>query len=152
MTHSPSAVTSLLPYISPECTRAGKQKEQTCSQWSPCGGASIALVGLRYLKPAIAHRVSAFRNVQPELPFLRGPAGVGRGKMSIRVNYTDLCQTTLMCDFWFLVHLTVTFSFLISAFCRQNCFLQKQHENASTWCILVIIVTMTVIKDLMCSW
>ena len=37
-----------------------------------------------------SHRVSAFRNVQPELPLQRGPAGAGWGKTSIRVNYTDL--------------------------------------------------------------
>ena len=38
------------------------------------------------------HRVSAFRNVQPELPLQRGPAGADRNKTSIRVNYTDLRQ------------------------------------------------------------
>ena len=39
-----------------------------------------------------AHRVSQFRNVQPELPLQRGPAGAGRSKTSIRVNYIDLRQ------------------------------------------------------------
>ena len=41
---------------------------------------------------SLPHRVSAFRNVQPELPLQRGPAGAGRGKTSNRVNYTDLRQ------------------------------------------------------------
>ena len=42
-------------------------------------------------------------------------------------------------DIRFLVHLTIrTFSFLISAFCRQLHFLQNRQENAVTWCILVI--------------
>ena len=40
----------------------------------------------------LSHRVSAFRNVKPELPLQRGPAGAGRSKMSIRLNYTDLRQ------------------------------------------------------------
>ena len=39
-----------------------------------------------------SHRVSVFRNVQPELTLQRSPAGAGRSKLSVRVNYTDLRQ------------------------------------------------------------
>ena len=87
------------------------------------------------------HSVSAFRNVQPELPSQRGPVGAGRSKTSIRVNYTDLrqllrmyyrsswlewssfpvscCANFMTSDFLYTSH--STFSFLISAFCWQNC-------------------------------
>ena len=45
--------------------------------------------GLAFKGPTATHRVSAFRNVQPELPLQRGPARAGRSQTSIRVNYTD---------------------------------------------------------------
>ena len=45
---------------------------------------------------AMPHRAtlhpSEFRSLQPELPLQRGPAGAGRRKTSIPVNYTDLRQ------------------------------------------------------------
>ena len=85
--------------------------------------------------------VSAFWNVQPELPLQRGPAGAGRSKTSIRVTtliYGKCRYCTSNRSAWmergsfpvscgvncmtsgFLYTSQSTFSFLISAFCRSN--------------------------------
>ena len=104
----------------------------------------------------------AFRNVQPELPLQRGPAGGGASQTSIRVKTTLIYVECRYCtsnrssrlerggfpvsrgvNFMtsgFLYTSQLTFSFLISAFLQPKLqFLQKRQENGITWCIFVIV-------------
>ena len=114
-----------------------------------------------YQPNALAHRVPAFRNVQPELPLQRGPAGAGRSKTSKQVNYTDWRQISVLhllqivmagtekfslvlscksLHIWFLVHLVINIFFFDFGRLQENLhFLQKRQENTVTWCILVIL-------------
>ena len=119
---------------------------------------------------AITTLCTAFRSFQPELPVTARPSrsrqkqNVDPGKLhrfTSNVGIAPLtdhhgwngevfpvsCGVNFMTS-GFLYTSQSTFSFLISAVCRQKLlFLQKRQENAVTWCSLLIV---TMLSNISC--
>ena len=133
--------------------------EKTC--WHCCTFFHTVTKRDRRSAIGLFHRVSAFRNFQPELPVTERPRwsrqkqNVDPDKQHRITSYIGITPLTdhhgwnvdafsvLWCkfnDIWFLVHLTINiFTFDFGRLQAKLHFPQNRQENAIIWCILVIV-------------